>query len=105
AEASGAEHRPPIAKAIEEIYAHGPELRRLRFVRDLLAGGRRPQMGDLPSRLNAWIMRGEHAWRFDRRDDDLDFETQVLGFDMSELLDDRRLRTPTLMYLFHRIEE
>jgi type IV secretion system protein VirB4 len=29
----------------------------------------------------------------------------VLGFDMTELLEDRRLRTPVLLYLFHRIEQ
>ena len=29
----------------------------------------------------------------------------MLGFDMTELLEDRRLRTPVLLYLFHRIED
>jgi type IV secretion system protein VirB4 len=100
----GAEEETTIASAVDEIYSHGPELRRLRFVRDLLAGGRRPRAGDLPSRLNPWILDGEHAWLFDNRDDRLDFSHGALGFDMTELLDDRRLRTPALLYLFHRIE-
>jgi type IV secretion system protein VirB4 len=104
-EANGAEEETAIAKAIEEIYAHGPELRRLRFLRDLLGGGRRPQPGDLPSRLDPFIFEGEHAWLFDNREDELDFESRVLGFDMTELLEDRRLRTPVLLYLFHRIEQ
>ena len=104
-EASGAEEETAIAKAIDEIFAHGPELRRLRFLRDLLGGGRRPQAGDLSSRLDPWIFDGEHAWLFDNRDDDLDFRNRVLGFDMTELLEDRRLRTPVLLYLFHRIED
>ena len=38
--AEGAEEETAIAKAIDEIFAHGPELRRLRFMRDLLGGGR-----------------------------------------------------------------
>jgi type IV secretion system protein VirB4 len=104
-EANGAEEEAAIAKAVDEIFAHGPELRRLRFLRDLLGGGRRPQPGDLPTRLDAWINDGEHAWLFDNRDDQLDFENRVLGFDMTELLEDRRLRTPVLLYLFHRIEQ
>ncbi len=104
-EAEGAEEETAIAKAIDEIYAHGPELRRLRFLRDLLGGGRRPQPGDLPSRLDPWIFDGEHAWLFDNREDELDFGNRVLGFDMTELLEDRRLRTPVLLYLFHRIEQ
>jgi type IV secretion system protein VirB4 len=104
-EANGAEEESAIAKAIDEIFSHGAELRRLRFLRDLLAGGRRPQPGDLPSRLDPWIFEGEHAWLFDNREDELDFGNRVLGFDMTELLEDRRLRTPVLLYLFHRIEQ
>ena len=102
---NGADEETAVAKAIEEIFAHGPELRRLRFLRDLLGGGRRPQPGDLPSRLDPWINDGEHAWLFDNRDDELDFGNRVLGFDMTELLDDRKLRTPVLLYLFHRIDQ
>ena len=104
-QAQDAEEETAIAKAIDEIFAHGPELRRLRFMRDLLGGGRRPQSGDLPSRLDPWIFDGEHAWLFDNRDDELDFDNRVIGFDMTELLEDRRLRTPVLLYLFHRIED
>jgi len=103
--AEGAEEETAIAKAIDEIFAHGPELRRLRFMRDLLGGGRRPQANDLPSRLDPWIFEGEHAWLFDNRDDQLDFDNRVIGFDMTELLEDPRLRTPVLLYLFHRIDE
>jgi len=104
-EANGAEEEAAVASAIDEVFAHGPELRRLRFIRDLLGGGRRPQPGDLASRLEPWILNGEHAWLFDNRDDELDFNTRVLGFDMTELLEDRRLRTSVLLYLFHRIEQ
>src|SRR5689334_2441948 len=104
-EVTDAEEETAIAKAIDEIYAHGAGLRRLRYLRDLLGGGRRPQPGDLCSRLDAWIGEGEHAWLFDNKDDDLDFDNRVLGFDMTELLEDRRLRTPVLLYLFHRIED
>ena len=104
-QASEGEEESAIAKAIDEIFVHGPELRQLRFFRDLLAGGRRPVVGDLPSRLAPWILDGEQAWLFDNADDELDFDNQVLGFDMTELLEDPRLRTPVLLYLFHRIED
>lgn len=102
--ASDAADATTIAKAVDELYSHGPELRRLRFVRDLLSGGRRPAEGDLPSRLDPWINGGEHAWAFDNASDELQFSELSLGFDMTELLEDRRLRTPVLMYLFRRIE-
>ena len=37
--------------------------------------------------------------------DRLDLSARVLGFDMTALLETPRLRTPVMMYLFHRIEE
>jgi type IV secretion system protein VirB4 len=101
----GPEEEMTVATAVDEIFAHKPELRRLRFMRDLLAGGRRPKAGDLASRLNAWILGGEHSWLFDNAEDNLDFDTHALGFDITELLEDRRVRTAVLLYLFHRIED
>jgi len=73
--------------------------------RELLAGTRRPQPGDLASRLDAWIGDGEHGWLFDNANDRLDLSTRVIGFDMTALLENPRLRTPCMMYLFHRIDE
>ncbi|MEO7787691.1 MAG: VirB4 family type IV secretion/conjugal transfer ATPase [Sphingomicrobium sp.] len=104
-QATEGEDEVAIAQAIDEIYMHGPELRQLRYVRDLLSGGRRRRVGDLPSRLDPWILDGDQAWLFDNAEDRLDFDNQVLGFDMTELLADPRLRTPVLLYLFHRIED
>ena len=37
--------------------------------------------------------------------DRLDLTARVVGFDMTALLDNPQLRTPAMMYLFHRIEE
>ena len=110
--AEGPEEYAAIASAVEATYANDAGLRRLRHFRELLAGARRPQPGDLADRLGAWIggnhgadTGGEHAWLFDNERDALDLETRVLGFDMTQLLENPRLRTPTMMYLFHRIEE
>ena len=104
-DASGPEDTSIIASAVEEVFSHGRELRRLRFMRDLLANGRRPTPGDLPSRLDSWIYSGENAWVFDNESDELELTESALGFDMTDLLEDRRLRTPVLMYLFRRVED
>ena len=103
--ADGAEELAAIAGAIDAAYANDPKLRRLLHFRELLAGARRPQPGDLASRLDAWIGSGEHAWLFDNAIDRLDLTQRTLGFDMTALLEAPRLRTPAMMYLFHRIEE
>ncbi|MFN2099887.1 VirB4 family type IV secretion/conjugal transfer ATPase [Altererythrobacter sp. MF3-039] len=104
-EASGPEELALISGAVDAAYANDASLRRLRHFKELLAGARRPQPGDLADRLSAWIGDGEHGWLFDNEIDSLDLTRRVLGFDMTALLEAPRLRTPVMMYLFHRIEE
>ena len=108
--AQGPEEFSIISAAVDATYGNDPSLRRLRHFKELLAGARRPQPGDLADRLTAWIGSpsgdgGEHAWLFDNDRDRLDLSERVLGFDMTALLENPRLRTPTMMYLFHRIDE
>jgi len=108
--ADGPEEFACISAAVDAAYANDPSLRRLRHFKELLAGAKRPETGDLADRLGAWIGAGsgdggEHAWLFDNERDALDLDQRVLGFDMTQLLENPRLRTPVMMYLFHRIEE
>jgi type IV secretion system protein VirB4 len=103
--ANGTEELALIAAAVDAAYANDPALRRLGNFRELLAGSRRPLPGDLAARLDAWIGGGEHGWLFDNAEDRLDLDARTLGFDMTALLENPRLRTPTMMYLFHRVEE
>lgn len=99
------EEQALIAAAVDVAFHHDPALRRLRHFHELLAGRRRPEEGDLASRLRPWVLDGPHAWLFDNEDDALDLEQMIIGFDMTELLDSPTLRTPTMMYLFHRIDQ
>ncbi|MBE5075063.1 VirB4 family type IV secretion/conjugal transfer ATPase [Erythrobacteraceae bacterium E2-1 Yellow Sea] len=103
--AEGPEELAMISQAVDAAYANDASLRRLRHFRELLAGTRRPQAGDLADRLSSWIDGGEHGWLFDNEQDRLDLDTRVMGFDMTALLENPRLRTPVMMYLFHRIDE
>ncbi|MGB3470211.1 MAG: VirB4 family type IV secretion/conjugal transfer ATPase [Erythrobacter sp.] len=108
--ADGPEEFACVSAAVDAAYANDASLRRLRHFKELLAGAKRPETGDLADRLGAWIGAGvgdggEHAWLFDNERDALDLDQRVLGFDMTQLLENPRLRTPVMMYLFHRIEE
>lgn len=104
-QAQGAQEHATIAMAVDAAYANDAGLRRLTHFRELLAGSRRPEPDDLAGRLEAWISSGEHGWLFDNADDRLDLSSRVIGFDMTALLETPRLRTPVMMYLFHRIDE
>lgn len=94
-----------IAEAVDANFDQPPELRRLRYFRELLGGVRRPEAGDLAQRIARWCAGGEFAWLFDNAQDRLSVDARILGFDMTDLLDAPDLRTPAMMYLFRRIEE
>ena len=100
-----AEDRAMIAEAVDANYAQAPGHRRLRYLRELFRGARRPHAGDLAARLGAWCEGGEHAWLFDNASDRLDIDARILGFDMTKILDAPTIRTPAMMYLFHRLEQ
>jgi type IV secretion system protein VirB4 len=99
------EDRAMVADAIDANFAQPPGHRRLRYLRELFRGARRPSAGDLASRLSAWCEGGDHAWLFDNADDLLDIETRIVGFDMTKVLDAPSVRIPAMMYLFHRLEQ
>jgi len=103
--AQGPEEQARIADAVDAAYAHAPGLRRLAHFHELLAGSRRPVPGDLADRLAPWTTGGPHGWLFDNVADQLDLSARTLGFDLTALLEQPALRTPVMLYLFHRIEE
>ena len=100
-----AEEEAIINDAIEGNYHQVPRYRRLRYLRELLAGSRRPTQGDLADRLLPWCNESELGWLFDNDEDRLHMDARTLGFDMTQLLNEPVLRTPCMMYLFHRVEE
>ncbi len=91
--------------AIDANMAAPLSYRRLQHFSQLLHGDERPHVGDLCSRLAPWWGSGERAWLFDNAEDRTDLTEQVVGFDMTRILDDPILRTPAMMYLFHRVEQ
>jgi type IV secretion system protein VirB4 len=94
-----------IAEAVDANFDQPRRFRRLRHLRELFAGARRPKAGDLAARLRPWCENGEHAWLFDNETDRVSLDNSVYGFDMTRLLDAAVTRTPAMMYLFHRIEQ
>lgn len=94
-----------IQEAVDASYAVARSHRRLRHVAQLFRGSERPHANDLWSRLRPWWGEGEHAWLFDHEEDRVDIAAMTVGFDMTRILDTPVLRTPAMMYLFHRVEE
>ena len=94
-----------IKDAVDANYGEPPAHRRLRYIVELFRGDHRPHGKDLWSRLRSWWGEGERAWLFDNESDLTDLTAESVGFDMTQVLDDPSVRTPAMMYLFHRVEE
>lgn len=94
-----------IKDAIDANFGEPAHHRRLRHLVELFRGGHRPHAADLWARLRPWWGDGERAWLFDNAIDQTDLDAEACGFDMTHILDDPALRTPAMMYLFHRVEE
>lgn len=94
-----------IKEAVDANFASPPECRRLAHLVELFRGYSRPRSDDLFARLRPWWGDGERAWLFDNVKDQTDLSASVVGFDMTAILDDPVVRTPALMYFFHRVEE
>lgn len=94
-----------LERAISRLMQEPASERNLTNLAGLLTGRSRADPNDLHSRLRPWI-EGEKAWLFNARHDVLSFSgSAVFGFDMTSILDNDELRTPVLMYIFHRLDE
>jgi type IV secretion system protein VirB4 len=103
----GAGERPLSVQeehAIDEaIVALGPlpsAQRSLSALRALL--GQR-DAGGVGARLEKWCRDGALGWVLDNDEDALGLDARFLGFDMTHVLDNAEVRTPMMMYLFHRL--
>lgn len=94
-----------IRDAIETSFHQPKDRRRLRYLVELFRGGDRPRVGDLYARMRLWWGEGERAWLFDNDADTTDLTQETVGFDMTAILDNPVLRTPAMLYFFHRVEQ
>ncbi|HEY1926589.1 MAG TPA: transporter, partial [Caulobacteraceae bacterium] len=95
---------PSDARAIDEailaLAPLPPAQRSLSALRALL--GQRDAAG-IGARLERWCAAGPLGWVLDNPADALSLEARFLGFDITHLLDNPEVRTPVMLYLFHRL--
>lgn len=99
------EEEDTLERALGRLMQEPAAQRTLANLSGLLIGRSRADANDLHARIRPWI-EGEKAWLFNAPHDVLSFSgRRVFGFDMTSILDNEELRTPALMYLFHRLDE
>lgn len=94
-----------IRDAVDANFHQEQQYRRLCYFAELFRGDRRPNSSDVAARLKPWWGEGDSAWVFDNAEDALDLDERTVGFDLTQVLDRPALRTPVMMYLFHRVEQ
>lgn len=60
--------------------------------------------GSVRSVFENWVNEGTYAWIFDNDNESFSLNNDVLGFDMTSVLDDNLIASVIYEYLFHRIE-
>lgn len=90
-----------ISEGISSLQPLPPHQRSLLALRQLL--GQRDAEG-IGARLEKWTRAGSLGWVLDNDADQISLDTRLLGFDMTDFLDNPEVRTPIMMYLFHRLE-
>jgi type IV secretion system protein VirB4 len=89
-----------IDEAIAALAPLPPAQRSLSALRALL--GQRDASG-IGARLERWRQGGPLGWVLDNDADSIGLDARFLGFDMTHVLDNAEIRTPMMMYLFHRL--
>ena len=90
-----------IADGIAALQPMAPRQRSLLALRQLL--GQRDAEG-IGARLEKWTRAGSLGWVLDNDADQVPLDARLIGFDMTDFLDNAEVRTPIMMYLFHRLE-
>ncbi|OJU12790.1 MAG: hypothetical protein BGN86_06440 [Caulobacterales bacterium 68-7] len=90
-----------IDEALLALAPLEPAARSFTALRALL--GQRDADG-VGARLEKWCAGGAFGWALDGEADEIGLTARFVGFDMTHLLDNVEVRTPIMLYLFHRLQ-
>lgn len=91
-----------ISAAVAGVLAAPAQLRRMSAVMEFLDP---TDESGVHARLSRWCGAGALGWLFDNVHDTLNLDDcNIVGFDVTEFLENAETRTPTMMYLMHRVE-
>ncbi len=93
-----------IESAVAGLHNVVQEQRSVSVLRELIGFGS-GEADDIGNRLDKWTEGGRLAWVFDNDRDEIGFDADLIGFDITSFLDDPVLRNPMMMYLMHRVEQ
>ncbi|MBO9468245.1 VirB3 family type IV secretion system protein [Tropicibacter sp. R15_0] len=92
-----------LNNAVRQIVSAAPNLRNFKGLESLVAST--DDNGELLERVREWTEQGRYGWIFSKKSDaPIEMGEEIVGIDMSEILDLDTERSAVLAYLFRRIE-
>lgn len=91
-----------VSQALEASYRLPQHLRSLSAIRSQLD---QTSVDGIGARLERWTRSGEFGWVFDNDEDTLRLDARLMGFDMTDFLENDAIRPPLMSYLFHRLDD
>ena len=97
-----------LERALNILFSHDKHNRRMSvFIQGLpnpiIDGEERPPVA---ARLKKWTEGHELGWAFDNATDELDVTRhRIYGFDVTDFLENDKIRSPIMMYLIYRTEK
>ena len=93
-----------IEAAVSGLANVAQDQRSVSVLRELIGFGS-GEADDIGNRLGKWAEGGRLSWVFDNDRDEIGFDADLIGFDITSFLDDPAIRNPMMMYLMHRVEQ
>ncbi|MDX1950007.1 MAG: hypothetical protein SFT90_05865 [Rickettsiales bacterium] len=93
-----------IEKAVEVNYSSPKEERMLSFLVPKIWGNN-PESSATAKRLSYWYMSGKFSKYFDSGIDNLDTKAKIVGFDLSQIINNKSIAVPMSFYLLHKVED
>jgi type IV secretion system protein VirB4 len=91
-----------LNQALDAVTRLPREMRSLAAVRSQLD---QTSIDGIGARLERWTRNGEFGWVFDNEADSLRLDARLMGFDMTDFLENNAIRPPLMSYLFHRLDD
>lgn len=91
-----------LNQALEAVMRLPQPMRSLAAVRSQLD---QTNVDGIGAQLERWTSSGEFGWVFDNAEDTLRLDARLMGFDMTDFLENDAIRPPLMAYLFHRLDD
>lgn len=94
-----------IERAVESLEQIDQANRSVSVVRELLGTSAGDGDADIGNRFEKWCEGGRLAWVFEGERDEIGFEADLIGFDVTDFLDEPEIRNPIMLYLLYRVRQ